>query len=88
MRIRESWTGPHLRFFTLKSVQIFLQEAGLEVFELFSILAPLPLVIPEQYQSRIFGLACAINARLARMWKSLFGYQFIGVARRSQARET
>lgn len=78
----------HLRFLTPKSFQVFLQEAGLEVFELFSNPGPLPVVIPEQYQGRIFGLACAINAQLARMWGSLFGYQFIGVARRSQARET
>ncbi len=78
----------HLQFFTLKSFRIFLQEAGLEVFELLSTPVPLPLVVPEQYQGRIFGLACSMNARLARIWKSLFGYQFIGVARRSQARET
>jgi SAM-dependent methyltransferase len=78
----------HLRFFTLKSFRIFLREASLEVVELFSTPIPLPLVIPLQYQGRIFRFVYAVNAWLDRIWKSLFGYQLIGIARRSEARES
>ena len=74
----------HMRFFTLNSFRTFLQEANVDVVKLLSTPIPLPLLIPECYQGSIFQLAHAANARLARIWKSLFAYQFVVVARRSK----
>jgi 2-polyprenyl-3-methyl-5-hydroxy-6-metoxy-1,4-benzoquinol methylase len=74
----------HMRFFTLNSFRTFLQEANFDVVKLLSTPIPLPLLIPERYQGPIFQLAHSANARLARIWKSLFAYQFVVVARRSK----
>jgi len=72
----------HLHFFTRKSFLQFLQCAGLEPEELTATPIPLPLVVPKHYQGRLFAAVHAVNARLARRWPTLFGYQFVAVARK------
>lgn len=72
----------HVRLFTLASFLRLLREAGLEMLELTTTPAPLPLIIPERYHGRVLDAVHAINATLARVWKTLLAYQFVAVARR------
>ena len=76
----------HVRFFTLKTFLEFLKEADLEVEETWATPVPLPLIVPERYQGRVFNLLHGMNAALARAWKTMFAYQFVGVCRRSVSR--
>ncbi len=71
----------HLRFFTLGSFRRFLAEAKLTVVELVATPVPLPLLIPERYHGRWLRALHALNAALAGARKTLFGYQFVAVAR-------
>lgn len=72
----------HLRFFTLASFRRLLQEAGLDILELTATPVPLPLVVPERYHGRVLDAVHAVNAALARAWKSMFAYQFVAVTLR------
>jgi len=72
----------HLHFFTRKSFRQFLSAAGLEAWELTATPIPFPLVVPKRYQGVLFAALHAVNAWLARRWQTLFGYQFVAVARR------
>lgn len=76
----------HLRFFTLASFRRFLAEANLTVMELIPTPVPLPLVVPKRYHGRWLAALQALNAALARAWKTLFAYQFVAVARRGGLR--
>lgn len=71
----------HLRFFTLSSFQRFLVEAKLTVIELVSTPVPLPLLVPERYHGCWLTALHALSYALARTWKTLFGYQFVAVAK-------
>jgi 2-polyprenyl-3-methyl-5-hydroxy-6-metoxy-1,4-benzoquinol methylase len=77
----------HLRFFTRKSFRQFLQDAGLEVEQLTATPIPLPLVVPAQRQGAMFAALHNMNAWLARTWQTLFGYQFVAVARKAGKRD-
>jgi 2-polyprenyl-3-methyl-5-hydroxy-6-metoxy-1,4-benzoquinol methylase len=72
----------HLRFFTLASFRRLLQQADLEILELKATPVPLPLVVPERYHGRMLNAVHAINAAMARTWKTLLAYQFVAVTRR------
>jgi 2-polyprenyl-3-methyl-5-hydroxy-6-metoxy-1,4-benzoquinol methylase len=72
----------HLHFFTRKSFREFLLAAGLEVEQFSATPIPLPLVVPKRYQGALFAAIHAVNAWLAAHWPTLFGYQFVVVARR------
>ena len=72
----------HLRFFTRKTFRQFVVDAGLEMEELTATPIPLPLVVPPRYQGRLFSAMHVMNAGLARQWQTLFGYQFVAVARK------
>jgi 2-polyprenyl-3-methyl-5-hydroxy-6-metoxy-1,4-benzoquinol methylase len=74
----------HLRFFTRKTFLQFLLEAGLEVEKLAATPIPLQLVVPRRYQGAVFAAVHAINAWLARAWQTLFGYQFVVLARKKR----
>lgn len=71
----------HLRFFTLASFRRLLRDAGLEIMTLTSTPVPLPLVVPERYHGKVLNIVHALSACLARVWKTMFAYQFIAVAR-------
>jgi SAM-dependent methyltransferase len=76
----------HLHFFTRKSFLQFLNCANLEPQELTATPIPLPLVVPKHYQGSLFAAAHALNAWLARRWPTLFGYQFVALARKRRCR--
>jgi len=76
----------HLRFFTRSSFRRFLHETGLEIETLTATPIPLPLVVPLRRQGAIFAALHAANAWLARTWQTLFGYQFVAVARKAGRR--
>jgi hypothetical protein len=70
----------HLRFFTVRSLKRFLQEAGLESEEIVATPAPLLLVVPPRWHGVWLLALHGVNAALARAWKGMFGYQFVAVA--------
>ncbi len=72
----------HLHFYTRKTFRAFLHEAGLEIDTLTATPVPLPLVVPEHFQGALFRAVHGFNARLARTWQTMFGYQFVAVARK------
>jgi len=76
----------HLHFFTRKSFRRFMSEAGLEINQLTATPIPLPIIVPPQHQGRLFQALHAANAWLARTWQTLFGYQFVAVARKVDGR--
>jgi 2-polyprenyl-3-methyl-5-hydroxy-6-metoxy-1,4-benzoquinol methylase len=71
----------HLRFFTLKTFREFLSAAGLTVKEMIATPVPLLLVVPERYHGWWLRALHGLNAALAKGWKTMFGYQFVAVAR-------
>lgn len=71
----------HLRLFTLRSFKRFLAEAGLGIEKLVATPVPLLLAVPQRYHGWWLRLLHALNAALARSWKTMFGYQFVAVAR-------
>ena len=72
----------HLHFFTRKTFRDFLDEAGLEVLRLTATPIPLPLVVPERFHGRLLAVTHSANAWMARRWMTMFGYQFVAVARK------
>lgn len=72
----------HLRFFTRETFREFLLDAGMELEELTATPIPLTLVIPQRHQGVLFAMLHAANAWLARSWQTLFGYQFVALARK------
>lgn len=72
----------HLRFFTLKSFREFLSKAGVDVEKLVAVPAPLFLAVPERYHGMWLRAGHWLNAALARGWSTVFGYQFVAVARK------
>jgi SAM-dependent methyltransferase len=70
----------HLRFFTLRSFQRFLQEAGLEWDEIIATPVPLLLAVPRRYHGGWLRGLHAVNAVVARCWRTMFGFQFVAVA--------
>lgn len=71
----------HLRFFTLKTFRKFLSDAGLVVEEVAATPVPLLLVVPPRHHGWWLRALHRLNAALARSWKTMFGYQFVAVAR-------
>jgi 2-polyprenyl-3-methyl-5-hydroxy-6-metoxy-1,4-benzoquinol methylase len=70
----------HLRFFTLRSFQKFLQDAGLEADEIVATPVPLLLAVPRRYHGGWLRALHALNAVVARYWRTMFGFQFVAVA--------
>ena len=75
----------HLRFFTRKTFQKFLNEAGLEVVLMTATPIPLFLIVPQRFHGKILAAIHALNNWIARSWATLFAYQFVAVARRRGA---
>jgi 2-polyprenyl-3-methyl-5-hydroxy-6-metoxy-1,4-benzoquinol methylase len=76
----------HLHFFTSKTFRQFISDAGLKLERLTATPIPLQLVVPATYQGKVFSALHAVNAWLARSWQTLFGYQFVAVARNVKER--
>jgi 2-polyprenyl-3-methyl-5-hydroxy-6-metoxy-1,4-benzoquinol methylase len=73
----------HMRFFTRKTFRRFMSDAGFVVETLTATPIPLPLVVPQRFQGVVFVALHAMNAWVARRWQTLFGYQFVAVARKA-----
>jgi SAM-dependent methyltransferase len=71
----------HLRFFTLRTFQEFLYDAGLDWEEIVATPVPLLLVVPSQYRRRWLRALHSVNAAVTKLWKTMFGFQFVAVAR-------
>ena len=71
----------HLRFFTLASFRRFLLQAGVAAVEICATPVPLYLAWPASKDRLWLRTLQCLNAALARVWKALFGYQFVAVAR-------
>lgn len=67
----------HLRFFTLKSAKKLADDAGLKVANFSVTPAPLPLIFPATGKGRPLSFLHRFNWELAKLMKTLFGYQFI-----------
>ena len=67
----------HLRFFTLASSKRIANESGLDVLSTSVTPIPLPLILPATRKGRILSFLHIMNWGLARLRKTLFGYQFI-----------
>jgi glycosyltransferase involved in cell wall biosynthesis/precorrin-6B methylase 2 len=67
----------HLRFFTLASSKRIANDSGLDVLSTSVTPIPLPLILPATSKGRILSFLHMMNWGLARLRKTLFGYQFI-----------
>jgi 2-polyprenyl-3-methyl-5-hydroxy-6-metoxy-1,4-benzoquinol methylase len=71
----------HLRHFTRKTFCRLLEETGLVVERLTTTPLPLPLILPIYHNRPWLRWLHALDAALARGWPTMFGYQFVAVAR-------
>jgi SAM-dependent methyltransferase len=78
----------HLRFFTRKSFRSFLDAGGLALISLKATPIPLPMVVPQRFHGRFLSWIHSINAWLAQRWQTVFGYQFVALARPGNFHET
>lgn len=69
----------HLRFFTFKSARRLLEESGLAVIDISVTPIPLPLVLRSTGEGQALSFIHFFNHILAKIRKTLFGYQFIFV---------
>lgn len=67
----------HLWFFTLRSFRRFLAQGGMRIEEIVVTSVPLSLLVPQQWQGRLFHAVNHVNALSARLFKRLLGYQFV-----------
>lgn len=67
----------HLHFYTLESSKKLVADSGLNIVNIASTPAPLPLVFQATGEGRPLHILQVLNWGLARFAKSLFGYQFI-----------
>ncbi|HUK82075.1 MAG TPA: class I SAM-dependent methyltransferase [Verrucomicrobiae bacterium] len=71
----------HLRFFTRQSFCRFLEEAGWTIEQMTSTPVPLLLILPAHRERIWLRAVHAINAGMARVWPTMFGYQFVALTR-------
>jgi SAM-dependent methyltransferase len=72
----------HLRFFTRRTLEALVREAGLAPVRWTATPVPLPQVFPRWAESRALAAAHALGAALSRRAPRLLGYQFIVQAAR------
>jgi 2-polyprenyl-3-methyl-5-hydroxy-6-metoxy-1,4-benzoquinol methylase len=71
----------HLRFFTRRSLDALLREAGLRVERVTATPAPLYQVVPARWHGRALAALHGASAAAARGLPRLLGYQFVLLAR-------
>ena len=69
----------HLHFYTQKTLFEFIRECGFSIVNFSSTPAPIEKVFPI-LTSRRFGWLLTFGSKIARIWPTLLGYQFIVVA--------
>ena len=71
----------HLRFFTRRSLQALIADAGFRVTRMTVTPAPLYQVVPERWHGRALAAVHAVSAGAARALPRLLAYQFVVRAR-------
>jgi len=67
----------HVHLYTKSTIRSLLTEAGYRITRLEATPVPLPDLVPEFSKSVLIRLVHGIGCRLARLWKSMFGYQLV-----------
>ena len=73
----------HVRFFTRATGRALLEENGYRVVSVDATAMPLELALPALGRPPLAGLVRAAAIFTARLWPTLFGYQFVYEARPS-----
>jgi 2-polyprenyl-3-methyl-5-hydroxy-6-metoxy-1,4-benzoquinol methylase len=73
----------HLRFYTRRSARELLSSAGFRVLEVAATAMPYELAIPALGWPPLAGPTRALASTSARVWPTLFGYQFVLEAERA-----
>jgi len=71
----------HLRFFTRKSGKTLIEKAGFRVVRIRATPVPAELALPVLGRSPLRPLSRGLASAAARVWPTLFGYQFLYDAR-------
>jgi 2-polyprenyl-3-methyl-5-hydroxy-6-metoxy-1,4-benzoquinol methylase len=66
----------HLRFFTLASAKAMMDEASCRILEVAPTPLPVQLVLPVT-EKKVFAPLHEAHYLLARIWRTLFAYQFV-----------
>ncbi|MBZ5606122.1 MAG: methyltransferase domain-containing protein [Acidobacteriia bacterium] len=72
----------HLRFFTRKSARRLMRESGYQIVVEKATVPPFELVLGLSPNNPVVRLLNFVSAVLARLWPSMFGYQFVFVLAR------
>jgi glycosyltransferase involved in cell wall biosynthesis len=67
----------HLRFFTLRSIRLLVEQAGLEILSVQVTPLPLPHLFPRLASRAWFRWLCSGLDRITRLFPRLLAYQFI-----------
>ena len=73
----------HLRFFSRATGRALLEESGYRVLSIEATAMPLELALPALSRPPLAGVVRAAALAAARLWPTLFGYQFVYEARPS-----
>jgi SAM-dependent methyltransferase len=73
----------HLRFFSRASGRSLLEESGYRVLSIDATAMPLELAVPALSRPPLAGVVRPAALAAARLWPTLFGYQFVYEARPS-----
>jgi len=71
----------HLHFFTWQGWRQLLRESGFQLERVEPTTVPLSLALPRWQDNLAIGLLESLSYGLGRLWKTLFAYQFVVVAR-------
>ncbi len=72
----------HLRFYTRKSARRLLEEAGFRVLRVSATAMPYELAVPALGRAPLSGPVRAFASGTAKLWPTMFGYQFVLEAQR------
>jgi 2-polyprenyl-3-methyl-5-hydroxy-6-metoxy-1,4-benzoquinol methylase len=75
----------HLRFFTLRSLKKLLLEASCRTIRVMATPVPVQLILPITDNS-LFTPLHEVHYAAVRLWKTMFGYQFVVTAAPESAR--
>lgn len=72
----------HLRFYTKRTIRREIENAGFEILEMRGSSVPIRLIIGKYTPEPILRLGERVLTLLTRLWRGLFAYQIIIVAKR------
>ena len=74
----------HLHFYTLKTIKKFIRKLDLRIIKTDKTPIPLPLVFPSTAKGKLFNFIHQINYLFTKIWKKLFAFQFIILAKKNE----